>query len=98
MLHSCAWSLAGPTRLVGQSESLSNSSRYEPTYLVLRRDDAGMTHSVNLALELDALRSKTFKDALNARDVRLLTFRQLITMQAFSRCEGRKDEVGTCPV
>ncbi|MEO8576964.1 MAG: ChbG/HpnK family deacetylase [Gemmatimonadales bacterium] len=30
---------------------MSNSSRAEPVYLVIRTDDAGMTHSVNMALE-----------------------------------------------
>ena len=37
--------------------------------------------SKNRQGELDALRSKKFKDALKARDVQLLTYRQLITMQ-----------------
>jgi hypothetical protein len=30
---------------------LSNSGKAEPVYLVIRSDDAGMTHSVNTALE-----------------------------------------------
>ena len=51
VLFSCALSFAGPTLLAGQSEPLSNSVRSAPVYLVIRTDDAGMSHSVNMALE-----------------------------------------------
>jgi predicted glycoside hydrolase/deacetylase ChbG (UPF0249 family) len=51
VLYLCALSFAGSTPLVGQSERLSNSNNTEPVYLVIRSDDAGMTHSVNMALE-----------------------------------------------
>jgi len=36
---------------VGHAATLSNSGKAEPVYLVIRSDDAGMTHSVNMALE-----------------------------------------------
>ena len=64
--------------------------------MIIRTDDAGMTHSVNMALErlsplpemsknrqgeLDALTSERFKDAVKARNVQLMTYRQLIEMQ-----------------
>lgn len=34
-----------------QAESLSNSGTADPVYLLIRTDDAGMSHSVNMALE-----------------------------------------------
>ena len=64
--------------------------------MIIRTDDAGMSHSVNMALErlsplpemsknrqgeLDALTSERFKDAVKARNVQLMTYRQLIEMQ-----------------
>jgi hypothetical protein len=36
---------------VAHAATLSNSGRADPVYLVIRSDDAGMTHSVNVALE-----------------------------------------------
>lgn len=78
VLHQCAISLAGSTPLVGQSEQLSNSGRAGPVYLVIRTDDAGMTHSVNMTLE------KLIATGLPAPSKKadsLVAYRQLITMQ-----------------
>ena len=40
-----------PTGLVGQGSTSSNPAISEPVYLLIRSDDAGMSHSVNVALE-----------------------------------------------
>jgi predicted glycoside hydrolase/deacetylase ChbG (UPF0249 family) len=41
---------ASPTR-VGQAGALTHRATPEPVYLIIRSDDAGMSHSVNMALE-----------------------------------------------
>jgi chitin disaccharide deacetylase len=40
-----------PTQTVGQAEPRPRGSGAEPVYLIIRSDDAGMSHSVNVALE-----------------------------------------------
>ena len=42
---------ASPTLVVGQVGSSAQPGSSEPTYLIIRTDDAGMSHSVNVALE-----------------------------------------------
>jgi predicted glycoside hydrolase/deacetylase ChbG (UPF0249 family) len=42
---------ASPTNVVGQASASLHSSAPEPLYLIIRSDDAGMSHSVNMALE-----------------------------------------------
>jgi predicted glycoside hydrolase/deacetylase ChbG (UPF0249 family) len=42
---------APPTRAVGQAGASVRPVNSDPVYLVIRSDDAGMSHSVNLALE-----------------------------------------------
>jgi predicted glycoside hydrolase/deacetylase ChbG (UPF0249 family) len=42
---------ASPTHVVGQAEASSHPFNPEQVYLVIRTDDAGMSHSVNMALE-----------------------------------------------
>jgi predicted glycoside hydrolase/deacetylase ChbG (UPF0249 family) len=42
---------ASPTHVVGQAEASSHPVNPEQVYLVIRTDDAGMSHSVNMALE-----------------------------------------------
>jgi len=43
--------LASPTRAIGQGTSSRDPSTPDATYLIIRSDDAGMSHSVNTALE-----------------------------------------------
>jgi predicted glycoside hydrolase/deacetylase ChbG (UPF0249 family) len=43
--------IASPTHVVGQADASRHSDKSEPVYLVIRTDDAGMSHSVNMALE-----------------------------------------------
>jgi hypothetical protein len=148
---------AAPTDITGQRETLKHPASPEQVYLIIRSDDAGMSHSVNMALEklietglpvsvsvmfptpwyqetvemlamidrlkprfnlvithvgiddaelgalvdmnssgplpdmsknrqgeLDALMSQRFRDALKARNIQLLTYRQLIVMQGLN--------------
>ncbi len=42
---------ASPTHVVGQADASSHPVSPEQVYLVIRTDDAGMSHSVNMALE-----------------------------------------------
>jgi predicted glycoside hydrolase/deacetylase ChbG (UPF0249 family) len=57
LLHSIAPLLYGlllfatPTHAVSQADASKRSSSSEPVYLIIRTDDAGMSHSVNMALE-----------------------------------------------
>ena len=99
--------LAAPTLVVGQAEPSTHSANPDQVCLIIRSDDAGMSHSVNMGLErliatgfpvsvsvmfptpwyqetveiLDALTSSRFTAAPAARNVRLLTYRQLIAIQ-----------------
>jgi predicted glycoside hydrolase/deacetylase ChbG (UPF0249 family) len=40
-----------PTQVVGQADASRRAAGPEQTYLIVRTDDAGMSHSVNMALE-----------------------------------------------
>ena len=42
---------ASPTHVVGQADASSHPVNPEQVYLIIRTDDAGMSHSVNMALE-----------------------------------------------
>src|SRR6185437_13847322 len=42
---------AAPTHAVGASAASTHPGNADPIYLVIRSDDGGMSHSVNLALE-----------------------------------------------
>jgi predicted glycoside hydrolase/deacetylase ChbG (UPF0249 family) len=42
---------ASPTQVVGQAGASTHRATAEPVYLIIRSDDAGMSHSVNMALE-----------------------------------------------
>jgi chitin disaccharide deacetylase len=43
--------LGGPTIALGQASTVGQAGRSDPVYLLIRTDDAGMSHSVNVALE-----------------------------------------------
>lgn len=45
------WLGATPVRVVAQGLSFARANGAEPIYLVVRSDDGGMSHSVNMALE-----------------------------------------------
>jgi predicted glycoside hydrolase/deacetylase ChbG (UPF0249 family) len=42
---------ASPTHVVGQADASSHPANPDQVYLIIRTDDAGMSHSVNMALE-----------------------------------------------
>jgi predicted glycoside hydrolase/deacetylase ChbG (UPF0249 family) len=42
---------ASPTHVVGQADASRHAGNPEQVYLIIRSDDAGMSHSVNMALE-----------------------------------------------
>jgi hypothetical protein len=42
---------ASPTHALGQADASRHPGNFEPVYLIIRTDDAGMSHSVNMALE-----------------------------------------------
>jgi len=42
---------AGPTHVLGQADASRHPGTSDQVYLVIRTDDAGMSHSVNMALE-----------------------------------------------
>jgi predicted glycoside hydrolase/deacetylase ChbG (UPF0249 family) len=43
--------IASPAKALGQADASRVQRKSEPTYLVIRTDDAGMSHSVNMALQ-----------------------------------------------
>jgi predicted glycoside hydrolase/deacetylase ChbG (UPF0249 family) len=43
--------LAAPTQVAGQADPSTHSAGPEQVYLIIRSDDAGMSHSVNMGLE-----------------------------------------------
>lgn len=43
--------IASPSPAVGQTTARAPAAAREPTYLIIRSDDGGMSHSVNMALE-----------------------------------------------
>ena len=43
--------LAAPTHVLGQADPSRHSGSPDQVYLIIRSDDAGMSHSVNMALE-----------------------------------------------
>lgn len=43
--------LTSPTGVVGQADASKSAAKPDQRYLVIRTDDAGMSHSVNMALE-----------------------------------------------
>lgn len=56
LLRSFAWLsglllLAAPTHVVGQADPSTQSANPNQVYLIIRSDDAGMSHSVNMGLE-----------------------------------------------
>jgi chitin disaccharide deacetylase len=56
LLRSFAWLsgvllLAAPTHVVGQADPSTHSASPDQVYLIIRSDDAGMSHSVNMGLE-----------------------------------------------
>lgn len=53
---------------------------YQETVEILKRHPA-VAVGIHLTLKLDALTSQRFREALKARNIQLMTYRQLIEMQ-----------------
>ena len=51
LLYGGVLTACSPTSVVGRVDSAPRAATTEPTYLLIRSDDAGMSHSVNMALE-----------------------------------------------
>jgi chitin disaccharide deacetylase len=51
ILLCCPLLSAAPTHVVGHADASRHSDTSAPVYLIIRTDDAGMSHSVNMALE-----------------------------------------------
>ena len=51
MLLYASWSFGSPTRVDGQAKATTHGGASDPVYLIIRSDDAGMSHSVNMALQ-----------------------------------------------
>ena len=51
ILCSSASLYASPTHALGQADASRHPGSSEPVYLIIRTDDAGMSHSVNMAVE-----------------------------------------------
>jgi predicted glycoside hydrolase/deacetylase ChbG (UPF0249 family) len=50
VLASCSLLMMSPAKIVGQADASVRARNSAPTYLVIRTDDGGMSHSVNMAL------------------------------------------------
>jgi hypothetical protein len=78
---------ASPTHIVGQADTsrppgTSEQDDSELGALVDMNTDGPLAEmSKNRQGELDALTSQRFRDALKARSIQLLTYRQLIAIQ-----------------
>jgi predicted glycoside hydrolase/deacetylase ChbG (UPF0249 family) len=51
LLLYASWSFGSPTRVDGQAKATTHAGTSDPIYLIIRSDDAGMSHSVNMALQ-----------------------------------------------
>src|SRR5437879_7141307 len=49
--YSCALLAGSPTWLVGQAGTMQRVGMPSPVYLIIRTDDAGFSHSANMALQ-----------------------------------------------
>src|SRR5438128_12558842 len=50
-VYGCVLLAGSPTSVVGQAGTTQRAGMSSPVYLIIRTDDAGMSHSVNLALQ-----------------------------------------------
>ena len=50
-VYGCVLFAGSPTSVVGQGGATQRVGMSSPVYLIIRADDAGMSHSVNLALQ-----------------------------------------------
>src|SRR5256886_8477636 len=50
-VYGCVLLAGWPTSVVGQAGTTQRAGMSSPVYLIIRTDDAGMSHSVNLALQ-----------------------------------------------